>query len=38
MTPVRVRRLLDDTMRIVRERARGRELELVTDLPDDDFC
>src|SRR4051812_16889689 len=34
---VRVGRLLDDTMRIVRERARARELELVTDLPNDDF-
>jgi signal transduction histidine kinase len=34
---VRVRRLVGEVMRIVRERARARKLDLVADLPDGDF-
>ncbi len=34
---VRVRRLVDEAMRIVRERARARKLNLVADLPDGDL-
>jgi signal transduction histidine kinase len=34
---VRVRRLVDEVMRIVRERAHARKLDLVADLPDGDF-
>ncbi|MGE3782844.1 MAG: ATP-binding protein, partial [Alphaproteobacteria bacterium] len=34
---VRVRRLMDEVMRIVRERARARSLHLVADLPDGDL-
>ncbi len=34
---VRVRRLVDEAMRVVRERARARKLNLVADLPDGDL-